>query len=149
MGSASQGPQEGRFPRHTRGRSSLPPGERMFEGVELRRISGGRIIIHSSACPAGKTRNPLHHLAMTTVKRGRGRPSKGLRSEVKLRVPPALKDVTREVAREQGITENDLYTAIVARYFGMQKLSEVKVPARHTALRRKQDEQEGLFRETA
>ena len=112
-------------------------------------ISRGTKFGRSSACLARKIGLSLHYRRMTTAKRGRGRPSKGVRSEVKLRVPPALKDVTREVAREQGISENDLYTAIVARYFGMQKLSEVKVPARHTALRTRTVEQEALFREIA
>jgi hypothetical protein len=43
-----------------------------------------------------------------------GRPSKGMRAEVKLRLPLELKAAGQAAAKAHGMTENDFYAALVA-----------------------------------
>lgn len=72
-----------------------------------------------------------------------GRPSKGVRAEVKLRVPVPLKEAAQEAAREQGLTENDFYMALAAKYVGLQQLAP-RLPARRARKPRVDDAQEEL-----
>lgn len=78
------------------------------------------------------------------VKRGRGRPSKGVRADVRLRVPVPLKQAAREAADAQGLSENDFYLALAARYLGMKGLAPRLEPANKTTRPRKDNGQEEL-----
>lgn len=61
---------------------------------------------------------------MTTVTHGKvGRPSKGLRSEMKVRIPVELRMACRNAARARGLTENDLVAALLAAHTGLSHLA--------------------------
>lgn len=78
-----------------------------------------------------------------------GRPSKGKRIPVTVRMPVPIKDALRELAREQGVSENDLVTAALAKQLGLPKLAPIKLPSQRVLRAKTSEEQEGLFRETA
>lgn len=75
------------------------------------------------------------------MKRGRGRPSKGARDDVRLRVPVPLRAAAREAADAQGLTENDFYAALAASYLGIKGIAPRLEPAHKTTKPRIDDGQ--------
>jgi predicted HicB family RNase H-like nuclease len=55
----------------------------------------------------------------TTVRKKTGRPSKGDRRHLSVRLPPALADQVQQHAASQGLSFNDLVSMLLSREVGL------------------------------